>query len=321
MTTIPFPHNLFQFGRMFNSEEACRDYLIRVRWPEGFRCFCGSQKGYWIAERKAFECAQCGEWTYLTQGTVMEKSSTPICIWFLGAYLVTTVTPGISAVQFQRQAGLSRYETAFQILHKLRSAMVRPERGRLSGKVEADETFIGGKEEGRVGRGVINKTLVAGAVEVRRNAREHAGRVRLRIVPDGSAKSLLSFILDNVDPGSTVVTDGWPSYNNLSRRGYRHFVAEGADLGGIPRVGPHAPGVQQPEDVAHGHAPRGGEREAPTGVPERVYVPVQPQAGPDAGVQYDPGACGGRGSTDLRGALRSGEGRRMGAPQPSPGGG
>ena len=228
---MDFPCNLFEFGRMFSSETACRDYLIQVRWPDGFQCFCGSRKAYWVPERKAFKCAECGNWTYLTQGTVMEKSGTPICIWFLGAYLVTTMTPGISAVQFQRQAGIKTYETAFQILHKLRAAMVRPERGRLSGKVEADETFIGGKEEGHTGRGVINKTLVAGVVEVRRNAREHAGRVRLRIVPDGSAKSLLAFVMDNVDPGSTVVTDGWPSYNNLSRRGYRHIVAEGADLG------------------------------------------------------------------------------------------
>src|ERR1700729_1887955 len=112
-----------------------------------------------------------------TVGTVMERSHTPLSIWFWSAYLVASQTPGISAVQFQRQLGLTRYETAFQILHKLRAGMVRPDRDPIGGNiargdhVEVDECYIGGETRGK-GKGVHadEKTLVIAAVEVRQRA-------------------------------------------------------------------------------------------------------------------------------------------------------
>jgi transposase-like protein len=174
----------------------------------------------------------------------MARTHTPLSVWFWAAYLVASQTPGMSAVQFQRQLGLSRYETAFQILHKLRAGMVRPDQDRIGGKpeehVEADETYVGGRTRGK-GRGVHDMVLVAGAVEVRqrklassRNKRKtgrYAGRVRLALVPDRSARSLGGFIESTVAPGATIITDDWSGYAKLGECGYCHTaVAERGDM-------------------------------------------------------------------------------------------
>jgi hypothetical protein len=169
-------------------------------------------------------------------GTVMEKSHTPLSTWFWAAYLASTHTQGISAVQFQRQLGIKRYETAFQLLHKLRAGMVRPERDRIGGDpenhVEIDETLVGGATRG-LGRGVHDLSLVVAAVEVRRrkpktsgpvprrNGR-YAGRVRLEVRPDRSARSLVGFVEAAVEPGAQIVSDAWGGYNQLTEKGYRH---------------------------------------------------------------------------------------------------
>jgi len=143
----------------------------------------------------------------------------PLTLWFWAAYLVTTHTPGLSALQLQRQLGISSYETAWAILQKLRRAMVRPDRERLKDKVEVDETYIGGPEAGlKGGRQLVDKALVA-AVEVRGRA---SGRVRLQMVSDASAPSLTGFVAANVEPGAIVVTDGWGAYAPLRGIGYRH---------------------------------------------------------------------------------------------------
>ena len=174
----------------------------------------------------------------------MARTHTPLSVWFWAAYLVASQTPGMSAVQFQRQLGLSRYETAFQILHKLRAGMVRPDQDRIGGKpeehVEADETYVGGRTRGK-GRGVHDMVLVAGAVEIRqrklassRNKRKtgrYAGRVRLALVPDRSARSLGGFIESTVAPGATIITDDWSGYAKLGECGYCHTaIAERGDM-------------------------------------------------------------------------------------------
>jgi transposase-like protein len=175
--------------------------------------------------------------TSVTAGTALHRSKVPLTTWFYAAYLVSTLTPGISALQFQKQLGLTRYETAFQLLHKLRSALVAPEREPLKGEVEIDELFIGGPEEGKPGRGADKKVLVICAVEVIHWTgkdpqapddphagvdRKRAGRVRMSIIPDASAETLLPWIEKNVAPGSHVLTDGWAGYNAVARMGYTH---------------------------------------------------------------------------------------------------
>lgn len=243
---LPFPQSLPEFQRLFPDVAACAKYLEQTRWCNGFTCpHCGViGEPFRFSNRPGvLRCRKCRCDTGLTAGTVMERSRTPLNVWFWAAYLVSSQTPGMSAVQFQRQLGLSRYETAFQILHKLRAGMVRPNQDRIGGKigehVEVDETWVGGRTRGK-GRGVHDKILVASAVEVRqrkpgtsldkRKRGRYAGRVRLAVVPDRSAKSLCGFVESVVEPGTTVVTDDWSSYASLTKRGYKHVaVAERGD--------------------------------------------------------------------------------------------
>src|SRR3954454_14897618 len=193
----------------------------RARWPDGFRCpRRGAREAYEVAGRELLQCRACRHQASVTAGTVLHRTHVPLRLWFAAAYLITTHTPGFSAVQLQRQLGLARYETAWTMLHKLRRAMLRPERDRLSGVVEVDEAYVGGLEEGRRGGGRRDsgKSIVVGAVEVRGRG---SGRVRLAVVRDLSAASLVPFVEASVDPGSTVLTDGWQGYAPLRER-YDH---------------------------------------------------------------------------------------------------
>lgn len=236
-----FPESLPDFQRLFPAEENCAAYLENVRWPEGFACpHCG-----WKGEPYRFEnrpevlrCRNCDRDTSLTAGTVMHRSHTPLSTWFWGAYLVSSLTPGMSAVQFQRQLGLSRYETAFQMLHKLRAGMVRPERDRIGGEwpVEIDETYIGGKVHAEH-KHTSAMAVVVGAVEIRhgkdvsrreqkmarpRKGKTYAGRLRLRVVPNRGKQALDTFVTESVAPNTEVTTDGWQGYDNLNSLGYFH---------------------------------------------------------------------------------------------------
>ena len=197
---LPFPSNLPEFQRLFQNDAACAAYLEKVRWENGFECpHCQSaREPYRFANRPSvLRCKACRRDVALTAGTVMERTKMPLSTWFWGAYLVASMTPGMSAVQFQRQLGISCYETAFQLLHKLRAGMVRSDRDRIGGTpkdhVEIDETWIGGATHGG-GKGVHDKTLVIAAVEVRqrkpkegggklRKGGRYAGRLRLEVWP------------------------------------------------------------------------------------------------------------------------------------------
>ena len=226
------PNNLREFTERFSSEEACTRYLFECRWPDGFVCpRCGTTKVYPIERRMRFECAKpkCRYQVSVTAGTIMHRTKQDLVTWFHAAYLVSTLTRGISAVQFQRQLGLSRYETAFTMLHKLRSAMVASDRELLHTEVEVDDGYIGGEESGRPGHGALSKALVVCAVELVRwtnkksgKDRVRTGRVRLRTIPDASAESLIPFVRESVEKGAIVHTDGWPSYIELSNEGYDH---------------------------------------------------------------------------------------------------
>ena len=226
------PATLLEFQRMFSDEGACAAYLEAVRWPVGFSCpACGvhDDAQRMVTRPRVLRCRHCRNEVSLTAGTFMHATRTPLQVWFWGAYLVTTQTPGMSALQFQRQLGIRRYETAFQLLHKLRAGMVRPDQDRIGGDwpVEVDETLVGGKTRGE-GRGVHHKTYVVGAVEARgkldkRGRRSvYAGRLRLLTLDDRSGKSLETFVTKNVLPRSHVSTDGWTGYSNLTGLGYNH---------------------------------------------------------------------------------------------------
>ena len=210
------------FQSWFATEEACVRYLVESRWPDGYACSrCSYHEAYELTSRPVYKCKKCHYQVSVTAGTVLHGTRLSLRDWFSAAYLVGTHTPGISAVQLQRQLGLKRYETAWGLLQKLRRAMVRPERDRISGEVEVDETYVGGVEEGRRGGRLRDSTkmIVVGAVEVRGRG---SGRVRLSVVEDLSAASLVGFIEQSVAPGSIVHTDGWGGYRPLRNKGYDH---------------------------------------------------------------------------------------------------
>jgi transposase-like protein len=219
------PRDLPTFIARFGTDGACRDYLVRQRWPEGFLCrACGHGAAWALARRHIYECAACGQQHSLLKGTIFEQTKSGLSRWFLAIYLVTASKGGISAVELQRQMGFGSYQTAWSWLHKIRKAMVRPGRQPLSHRVEADETYVGGSKPGRPGRAAAGKTLVAGAVESGRGKARgrRLGRLRLAVVGDASANSLEGFLAAAVARPAVVTTDGWSGYAGLAARGYDH---------------------------------------------------------------------------------------------------
>ncbi len=173
----------------------------------------------WKESRNRLECTNCHHQTYLTAGTIFEKTRTPLTTWFDAAWHVTTGKSGISAKTLERTLGM-RYRTAWMILQRFRVAMVNSERTKLSGYVEVDETLVGGiNQGGQRGRG-STKCIVVIAIEIKEP--KGFGRVRMRYVPNASHSSLLPFVSDVVASGSTVHTDGWSAYAGLAKLGYHH---------------------------------------------------------------------------------------------------
>jgi transposase-like protein len=219
------PDDLPSFLARFGTDEQCREYLFRARWPDGFRCAsCGHDRAWAMRSRLVHECAACGKQHSLLAGTLFEQTKTGLARWFLAIFLVTSSKGGISAMALKRQMGFGSYPTAWTWLHKIRRAMVRPARERLSERVEADETYVGGPKPGRPGRGAAGKIKVAGAVETGRGQvrGRRLGRLRLAVVSDVSARSLEGFLGQNVAKPASVVTDGWSGYAGLDAAGYAH---------------------------------------------------------------------------------------------------
>jgi transposase-like protein len=243
-----YPKDWSQFLSWFATEEACVAYLARLRWPDGFVCSqCGTAAPPGRASRARILCRACRHQSSVTAGTLFDKTRTPLTVWLGAAWYVTNQKQGVSALGLQRVLGLSSYQTAWAILHRLRRAMVRPGREHLTGNVEVDETYLAitarGKPRSAVGRkSHTTKTLVAIAVEVLEP--KGFGRIRLRRVPLDSERYLLPFVRDTVAPGSTVRTDGSPAYRSLAQQGYSHerHVMKGsgspahASMPGVHRV-------------------------------------------------------------------------------------
>jgi transposase-like protein len=216
-----YPRDLTEFEACFATEEACRQYLFRVRWPNGFRCpRCGGEK-YWPLRGVLLQCTGCGHQASVTAGTIFQDTRSPLRLWFRAMWWVVAQKNGASALGLQRVLGLRSYEKAWTWLHKLRRAMVRPGRDRLAGKVEVDETYLGGVEEGVRGRETEKKALIVVAAQ---EDGRGVGRIRLQQIPNASAESLIPFLEDSVERGSLIHTDGWLGYEPLEMKGYRHIV-------------------------------------------------------------------------------------------------
>ena len=206
------------FQKRFPSEEACFEYFVHLRWPEGFHCpVCNHDAYYFLYDKQLFQCKSCGRQTSVTAGTVFHRLRHPLSTLLWAIYLVATNKKGISGSELQRKLGISSYKTAWLLLQKIREAMSPKGILKLKTEVEVDETYVGGHRAGKRGRGAAGKTLVAVAVE---SNGKTMGRIRLNTIPSASQEDLVGFIGDQIAPGAVIRTDGLPSYGNIE--GYRH---------------------------------------------------------------------------------------------------
>jgi transposase-like protein len=214
-----YPRSTGEFGAWFATDADCLDYIEWLRWPEGFVCPRCAHPDAWRMKDGKLRCGGCKVGTSPTAGTIFDRTRTPLTVWFMACWLFASQKDGMSAQSLQRSLEIGSYQTAWAMLHRLRSVLIRPGRERLTGRVEVDETFIGGEEPGlRGGRQRGKKALVGVAVEV--HEPKGLGRCRMAVLPDASAASLHAFIAANVEPGATVVTDGWTGYAGIDDLGY-----------------------------------------------------------------------------------------------------
>lgn len=160
----------------------------------------------------------------MTSGTILHRTKIALTQWFWAAYLMTTDKRGVSALLLQRQLGLSRYETAWMMLHKLRRAMVNTTREPLRGEVEVDDTWVGGEQAGLRGSRQLKErraALVLAAVEKRGRA---SGRLRMSVIPDFKASTIIPILRRNIAAGSTIYTDGLKSFAGLTEVGFKHMT-------------------------------------------------------------------------------------------------
>jgi len=222
------PMSRTDFDSRFPDDAACARHLAQLRWPDGFVCpACGVCKG-WELETKRFtwECSGCHRQTSVTAGTVMHRSKVPLRTWFEAIHLMTSHSNGISAEQAQAQLRLGSYKTAWLLLHKLRRAMVNPERSLLQGLVEVDETEVPlrSRHDPIAGYGIPNvgKMLIIGAVELTEDNRPL--RIRLEPLADKTGGNVRGFVERAVAPAATVISDGLPGYRKLSEQ--REHIAK-----------------------------------------------------------------------------------------------
>lgn len=219
-----YPKDFQEFLSDFPDEKSCWQYIIDMRWPEGYVCSGCQSERYWLTGKHKIHCSECGKEYSITSGTIFQESKKSILLWFHIMWWVVAQKTGASASNMKDFMGFGTYETAWQWLHKLRRIMVRPGRENLTGEVEVDETYIGVDEigTGKQGRGADEKSLVVVATEC---VGKKIGRVRFKIIPNASSDSLLPFIEENVEKGSTIITDGWTGYSPLSEnKDYNHIT-------------------------------------------------------------------------------------------------
>lgn len=205
---------------LFPTEDACLEYLSLIRWPNGYVCIRCSSKDVWKMSSGLYRCKTCKYSGSVISGSLFQDTHKPLRLWFQAIWYIVNQKNGVSALGLQKALGLGSYHTAWEWLHKLRRAMVRPGRDKLSGIVEVNESLIGGVSSGKRGRGAEGKALVLIGVE---ETEDGIGRIRLSQISDASGAVLGDAIQKMIATGSTVRTDGWNGYNGLSEFGYIHL--------------------------------------------------------------------------------------------------
>ena len=228
-----------------------------------------------MVNQRRQQCVKCRHQASLTSGTILHRTKTPLTYWFWAAYLMTTDKRGVSALLLQRQLGLSRYETAWMMLHKLRRAMVSATREPLHGEVEVDDTWIGGEQAGlRGSRQLKNRraALVLVAIEKRGKA---SGRARMKVIPDFKATTIVPFLTQNVTAGSIIYTDGLKSFDGLSEAGFKHVARIQPPRSELQRCEVRCSacrsGHWQPPAMADRDLPRSEQGPTP-GLPRRIHL-------------------------------------------------
>ncbi len=227
-----YPRTWEQFLDWFPDDDACIEYLEGIRWPDGYVCpRCGVADDAYRTSRGRLICRHCRHQGTVTAGTVFEKTRTPLRSWLAAVWYIVNQKQGVNALGLQRVLGLGSYQTAWTMLHRLRRAMIRPGRERLSGVVEVDESYVGRsvatqghavkRAKKHANQAILRHTIVAIAVEIK--VAKGFGRIRLGRVTDTSQASMLPFVKDTIKPGSIVHTDGSEAYRSLSRNGYRRM--------------------------------------------------------------------------------------------------
>jgi transposase-like protein len=199
--------NLSELMRDFSDESTCRDYLESLRWPNGVTCpHCKADKVYRLVKRDQFLCASCEYQFSVTVNTIFHDTHLPLVTWFLATVLLCEAKKGISACQIQRSLGIKTYKTAWYLCHRIRAAMVQVDKPMLDGKIEIDETYVGGKDRGSLGGRGTDKEIVIGI-------RQRNGELRLFHAEDVKAKTIARFIKENVSKDVEVIfTDDFASY-------------------------------------------------------------------------------------------------------------
>lgn len=215
-----YPKNVVELMDLFPTEEACLEYLTLIRWPDGYVCMRCDGKDVWKMSSGLYRCQACRYAGSVISGTLFQDTHKPLRLWFQAIWYVVSQKNGVSALGLQKALGLGSYHTAWEWLHKLRRAMVRPGRDKLSGIVEVNEAHIGGEHTGKRGRGAEGKSLVLIAAE---DTGKSIGRIRLSTISDASGDVLTNTIQQMVSPGSTIRTDGWIGYSGLNNNGYIHL--------------------------------------------------------------------------------------------------
>lgn len=214
-----------EFAEWFPTETACREYLVSVRWGTSFNCSrCGSTKT-WNIRRDTLKCTRCHREISVIAGTVFQHTHVPLRLWFQAIWCMVSQKHGVSALGLSRALGITRYETAWKLLTKIRGAMIRPHRERLKGLVEVDEVFLGGVRPRIGGRSSLRKVLILIATE---DTGHSIGRIRMRVILDATLVSLNAAMREMIESGSTVRTDGWIGYKGVERNGYHHLVVKRA---------------------------------------------------------------------------------------------
>jgi transposase-like protein len=209
-----------EFITKFNTEEACREHLFKIRWADGFICpKCGHDKYYNVSTRNLYECTSCHYQASVTAGTVMDKTRIKLQIWFWAIYLVGRDKRGLSATMLSRELGVS-YKSSWFMLHRIRKAMADRDSGyNLNGIVELDDAYFGSSDEGgKRGRGTTKSKVVVG---LSLSSEGRPQYLKMQVVENLKKETIAEFAQNYIKSGSTISSDAYRSYRQLLKEGYK----------------------------------------------------------------------------------------------------